>query len=99
MKIKFDYNNVESSTVEEVLTYFMNYVQRLKEEEGTENLFEIDFGSINLYLTLRDKQTGKALRISNGSDKDLEWIVRPKKMPRTTKKEVISNEKFTVYKN
>jgi len=98
MKIKFDYNNVESSTVEEVLTHFMNYVQRLKEED-TENLFEVEFGSINLYLTLRDKQTGKALRISNGSDKDLEWIVRPKKIARTTKKEVISNEKFTVYQN
>lgn len=98
MKIKFDYNNVEPETVSEVLDLLMSRLQRLHDEDSGA-AFQFDFGSINLYLTVKDKETGEPVRIGNGSGKELEWTVKPKPMSKTSKREITSNEKYTVYTN
>lgn len=98
MKIKFDYDNVEPEVVAEVLQLLMNHLKRFKEEDsGTP--FQVDFGPVNLYLTVKDNQTGNPLRIGNGKGKELEWTVKPEKMSKTVKRELMSNEKYTVYTN
>lgn len=102
MKIKFDYKDVESETVAEVLELLMKKLNnfRVLDEETSEDKHSgrsFDFGEISLYLTVIDKESGKKVSISNPNGKEIEWTVKQEKMPRSKKQQVTSNEKYTVY--
>jgi len=99
VKIKFDYNNVDPNTVSEVLTHFMDEMKDFKIRDNGEEIGHLEFGSINLYLTLRSSVDNSSLGITNSKGEELVWTVKPHKMTKTNKTEVYSTENFSIYKN
>ena len=100
MKVKFDYNNVPSQTVANVLDKLKEELKdfKIRDEEGNE-IGVLEFGSINLYLTIRSSIDNSPLGITTSNGKDLEWTVKPHKMSRTKKEELYSTDDFVIYKN
>lgn len=94
MKIRFDFKDIDPKVIGEVVQLAMEKIKRL---EATNEDFEVEFGSVNLYLSTKDRNTGQALGLRTSDGKDFEWTVRPKPMKRTKKSEYISTNDFTIY--
>lgn len=94
MKIQFDFKDIDPKVIGEVVQIAMNEIKSIeKRHEG----LDIEFGTINLYLSTKERETGETLYINNADGKNLEWTVKPKPMKWTKKKEYISTDNFTIY--
>lgn len=84
MRIKFDYNEVPPGVVETVLEQFYN----------TYKSDNIQFGAINLYITVRNKEDNSNIGwINNLTGKEVEYYIKSKPLKKTKKKLV-----DTIYK-
>lgn len=94
MKIQFDFKDIDPKIIGEVVQLAMDKIKSIEEKhEG----LEIEFGTINLYLSTKEKETGETLYINTSDGKNLEWTVKPKPMKWTKKSEYTSTDKFTIY--
>lgn len=94
MKIRFDFKDIDPIVIGEVVQLAMEKIKRI---EATNEDFDVEFGSVNLYLSTKDRNTGETLGLRTSDGKDFEWIVKPKPMKRTKKREYISTDNFTIY--
>lgn len=77
MKIQFDYNEVPSDVVKTVLEQFYN----------TYRADDIQFGAINLYITVRSKEDNANIGwFDKETGKEVEYYIKSKPMKRTKKK-------------
>ncbi len=86
MKIQFDYNEVSADVVKTVLEQFYN----------TYKSDDIQFGAINLYITVRDKEDNSNIGwINKLTGKEVEYYVKSKPLKKTKKKLVDTIYKYS----
>lgn len=96
MKIVFDYNEVEPQNIANVIQQLYDKYAEFKIKNNGEEIGHVEFGKINLYITLRNSNDNSPISfVSKG--KEIEWTVKNTPMKKTRKSLVLENKESNIY--
>lgn len=99
MKISFDYNNIEPSTVATVIEKLYHDFSGFKFKHEGKEIGHIEFGKISLYATLRNSNDNSPVAFKGHKlGSELQWVVRntPYKT-KTTKTLIYEDTENNIY--
>jgi len=98
MLIKFDYNNVDPKTISTVVEEFYRKFKNFKIKNDGEEIGHVEFGKVNLYLTLKNSNDNASIALSNGKGQESKWIVKNTPYKNKTNKELVfEDEENKIY--
>lgn len=97
MKIVFDYNGVEPQNIATVIQELYEKYKDFKIKNNNQEVGHIEFGKINLYLTLRNSNDNNPINFVNNRNEEISWTIKNTPMKKTSKSLVLEDNENNIY--
>ena len=81
MRLHFDYNEVSSEIIKEVVDYFYERYQS----------DDLQFGAVSVYITVRSKEDNANIGWYDKNGKERELYIKTRPLKKTTNKKLLAN--------
>lgn len=97
MRIVFDYNDINPQTIADVIQQLYDKYKDFKIKNNGEEVGHVEFGKVNLYLTLRNSNDNSSIQFVNSKHQETKWTVKNTPMKKTSKSLVLEDKDNNIY--